>query len=644
MKLLFGALILFLGTLFSAQKHEFLDVPKFNDADLTKEKSLIDEKAPAEVLYRSLHYWIDMSTGFLMKNIYYRVKIYDKDKAEDWLNVEIPVWESKSGSRETLNSMKGYVYNMENGQKTETKVDKSSKFKSKENKYVTINKFAFPNVKNGSVIEYKYEIASPFLYEIPLIFIELKTPSVYTEYVLDSPVNVSYSVDYTGSLTPKYRDIKETTLYGSSYRTYRFGYDNIPAFKEEKFVKNSDNYRTKIRAELHSTNFNNQLRMFSSSWEEIRKKLYDDDDFGGELKKGKITKELIPASVLSAKTSLEKANIIFNYVQKNYTWNGDYGIYTDKGIRGLLNDKTGNDAEINLLLITMLREAGLNADPVLISTVENGMVNTTFPNVGNFNYILAALDVNGELHLFDATSKQSSDNLLPPRDWNELGVLFSDKKASILNIFISKMSYNYMDISAKINDDGSISGSYTDKDTGLYAMRAKEHFDENTDKYKNSYKETFAVDFSDINSSVLENNDFESKMNFSSNNMMDVVGKKIIINPILFLNKTNNEFDQTEERLYPIDFYTPYTRVKKVELEIPEGYKVETLPKSKKIATEDREIEYSYIVESSDRKVVVTATTKVGSDTYPKEYYPAFKQVWKTIIDSQNQVLSLVKE
>lgn len=162
MKLLFGALILFLGTLFSAQKHEFLDVPKFNDADLTKEKSLIDEKAPAEVLYRSLHYWIDMSTGFLMKNIYYRVKIYDKDKAEDWLNVEIPVWESKSGSRETLNSMKGYVYNMENGQKTETKVDKSSKFKSKENKYVTINKFAFPNVKNGSVIEYKYEIASPF--------------------------------------------------------------------------------------------------------------------------------------------------------------------------------------------------------------------------------------------------------------------------------------------------------------------------------------------------------------------------------------------------------------------------------------------------------------------------------------------------
>jgi hypothetical protein len=74
-----------------AQKHEFLNYPKFNDADLSKQKSALDENAPAEILFKSLHFSIDNNTGNLVKKAFYRVKIYDKDKAEDWLNLEIPV-------------------------------------------------------------------------------------------------------------------------------------------------------------------------------------------------------------------------------------------------------------------------------------------------------------------------------------------------------------------------------------------------------------------------------------------------------------------------------------------------------------------------------------------------------------------------
>ncbi|WP_449398760.1 hypothetical protein [Chryseobacterium wanjuense] len=72
-----------------AQKHEFLEPPKFNDADLSKQKSALDENAPAEILYKSLHFSVDYNTGNLIKKAFYRVKIYDKDKAEDWLNLEI---------------------------------------------------------------------------------------------------------------------------------------------------------------------------------------------------------------------------------------------------------------------------------------------------------------------------------------------------------------------------------------------------------------------------------------------------------------------------------------------------------------------------------------------------------------------------
>ncbi|WP_042720108.1 transglutaminase-like domain-containing protein [Flavobacterium sp. B17] len=625
-----------------AQKHKFLDPPKFNDADLTKQKSVLDENAPAEILYKSLHFSIDYNTGNLIKQAFYRVKIYDKDKAEDWLNLEIPLYQNGS-SQETLSKMKAFTYNLENGTSVATKVDKSSKYKSKESKYVSITKFAFPNVKNGSVIEYQYEVTSPFLFIIPEILIETDTPSLYTEYVLDSPENISYNVNYTGFLSPKHREIDERMMYGVNYRTYRFGYENLKAFKTEKFVNNDRNYRTKISAELHSTNYR-ELKLYSSSWEQIKERLYENEDFGGELKKTRLAKENMPANISGISNEIEKADAVFNYVKNTFTWNKDRGIYVEDGIKKMLETKTGNAAEINLFLVMMLREAGLKADPLAISTVSNGLINIASPNVSNMNFVIAAIQTKDGFHLYDATAKQSSIDQLPPRDWNQFGILISKDKVQQLSLTNAKTSFTYLTATAKINSDGSISGNYSDKDTGTYAMFAKESYDDNADKYKKQYKENFAIDFTDIDSKVSENGDFESTMKFSSENLIDKIGKKIIINPMLFLNKSSNEFDQTEERKYMIDFTSPFTRVKKIVLEIPEGYAIEEMPKNKKIVTDDKEIEYSYFAEQKGNTIEVVSTTKVLSPTYPKEYYPAFKQIWGVASKQENQVISLVKK
>lgn len=625
-----------------AQKHKFLDAPKFNDADLSKQKSVLDENAPAEILYKSLHFSIDYNTGNLIKQAFYRVKIYDKDKAEDWLNLEIPLYQNGS-SQETLSKMKAFTYNLENGTSVATKVDKSSKYKSKESKYVSITKFAFPNVKNGSVIEYQYEVTSPFLFIIPEILIETDTPSLYTEYVLDSPENISYNVNYTGFLSPKYREIEERMMYGMNYRTYRFGYENVKGFKTEKFVNNDRNYRTKISAELHSTNYR-ELKLYSSSWEQIKERLYENEDFGGELKKTRLAKENMPANISGISNEIEKADAVFNYVKNTFTWNKDRGIYVEDGIKKMLETKTGNAAEINLFLVMMFREAGLKADPLVISTVSNGLINIASPNVSNMNFVIAAIQTKDGFHLYDATAKQSSIDQLPPRDWNQFGILISKDKVQQLSLTNAKTSFTYLTATAKINNDGSISGNYSDKDTGTYAMFAKESYDDNADKYKKQYKENFAIDFTDIDSKVAENGDFESTMKFSSDNLIDKIGKKIIINPMLFLNKSSNEFDQTEERKYMIDFTSPFTRVKKIVLEIPEGYAIEEMPKSKKIVTDDKEIEYSYFAEQKGNTIEVVSTTKVLSPTYPKEYYPAFKQIWGVASKQENQVISLVKK
>jgi hypothetical protein len=624
------------------KKYEFLNPPKFNDADLSKAKSLLDENAPAEILYKSAYFMVDASTGNLHKKYFYRVKIYDKDKAEDWLNLEIPIYNVGS-NRESLGKFKAFTYNLENGTAVPVKVEKSSQYKSKENKYVTLTKFAFPNVKNGSVLEYQYEIISPFRFIIPEVLIESDTPSLNTEYVLDAPINMSYNVNYTGEMMPKHKEVEERNLYGAQYKTFRFAYENVKGFKTEKFVRNDRNFRTKIGAELNSTNFG-ELKLYSSSWDQIGKRLYENEDFGEQLKKTKLAKENMPAGVSEMKTDLEKANAIFSYVQKTFTWNKDRGVYTEDGIKKLLETKVGNAAEINLFLVMMLREAGLKADPLVISTVENGVINLVSPNISNMNFVLAAISLNDQFHIYDATSKQSSLDEIPLKNWNQFGILVTKGKSLQIQMTNTKSSNTFLTANAKINDDGSISGTYSDKDTGAYAMYAKDSYDDNAEKYKKQYKENFSMDFTDINSKVLESGEFESSMKFSSSNLIDRVGKKMIINPMLFLNKSSNEFDQVEARKYPIDFGSPITKVKKVILEIPEGYTIEEMPKPKRIVTEDKEIEYTYSVEQKGNKLEVTTTTKISSSDYPKEYYPAFKQIWGVASKFENQVISLVKK
>ncbi|AZA80067.1 DUF3857 domain-containing protein [Chryseobacterium sp. G0186] len=627
-----------------AQKHEFLNPPKFSDADLSKAKSLLDENAPAEILYKSVHYRIDASTGDLHKEYVYRIKIYNKDKAEDWLNVEVPLRQSGS-NLETLQKFKAFTYNLEDGKTVPVKVEKSSKYKSKESKYVTINKFAFPNVKDGSVLEYQYEVLSPFafLYLVPEVFIELDTPSLYTEYVLDSPVNIAYNINYTGELMPKHREVADRTLYGTQYKTYRFGFENVKGFKAEKHVRNDSNFRTKISAELNSTHFR-ELVLYSSSWDQINKRLTENEDFGGELKKTRFAKDNMPAGVLEMKTDFEKANALLSYVQKTFTWNKDRGIYTEDGIKKLLETKVGNAAEINLFLIMLFREAGIKSDPLIISTVDHGLINMVSPNLTKTNFVLASVEINGQFHIYDATSKQSSMDEIPLRNWNQYGILLAKNNVSQIQMTNTKSSNTYLTVDAKINDDGSISGSYSDKDTGAYAMYVKDSYDENAEKYKKQYKDNFSIDFTGIDSKVLENGEFESTMKFSSSNLIDRIGKKMIINPMLFLSKTSNEFDQADTRKYPIDFGAPTIKVKKVVLEIPDGYVIEEMPKNKKIVTEDKEIEYSYVFEQKGNKLEVTSTTKISSADYPKEYYPAFKQIWGVASKHENQVISLVKK
>ncbi|SFI22528.1 DUF3857 domain-containing protein [Halpernia frigidisoli] len=642
-KLLFLSTFMCSASLF-AQKHTYLVEPKLTDADVQNMTPSIKSDAPAEILYKSYHYRIDYN-GNMYNDIVSRVKIYDKEKANDYLDVEIPLYESSTGSdREKLSNLKAATYNFENGRVKETKVEKDSKFKSTEDKNYNITKFAFADVKNGSVIEYKYTVETPFYYAIPKVMIERDIPVKYIEYVFETPKQLGYTINYQGSLSPTYREVEEKTIYGGDHYSYRFAYDNVPAYKEESFVKNNDNFKTSIKAEINSSVINNITTNFSSTWLDIRKRLYDNEDFGLQLKKMNAVKDILPANIKSIPVDLDRANAILKFVQNKYKWSNELALYTDKGVKSLISSKIGNSAEINLLLVMLMKDAGLKCDPIVLSTVGKGLLTAYAPSVTLLNYVIACVQTGEKFYIYDATSKFSSQNTIPPRAFNSYGFLMTEKEAKQLNVVYPYVSETILAVDAKLNDDGTFSGHFSDTDNNMYAMVNNESYSENKDTYLQQYKNQYKFPYKNIKSGPAENEAFSTSFDFDSDTFVDAIGGKLVFNPLLFLYTKNHDYDQTEPRKAPLEFLSAYNRIKKVTITLPEGYAFSNVPKSKKIRTEENEIVYEYNVVQAGNKLTVTTTTSIDDATYPKEYYPAFKQIFDNITKLEGQVVTAVKK
>ena len=61
-----------------------------------------------------------------------------------------------------------------------------------------------------------------------------------------------------------------------------------------------------------------------------------------------------------------------------------------------LKTRQGNVAEINLLLTAMLRKAGIEADPMILSTRDNGIANTSYPLISEYNYVICVVFREGQ--------------------------------------------------------------------------------------------------------------------------------------------------------------------------------------------------------------------------------------------------------
>ncbi|HSN48533.1 MAG TPA: hypothetical protein VLR29_07195, partial [Flavobacterium sp.] len=336
---------------------------------------------------------------------------------------------------------------------------------------------------------------------------------------------------------------------------------------------------------------------------------------------------------------------IFNFVKAGVKWNENGGYYCDDGVRTAYKNKTGNAAEINLMLTAMLRHAELTANPVLVSTRSNGIA--LFPSRNAFNYVIAAVETPEGMILLDATEKYSMPNVLPLRDLNWFGRLIrKDGTSTEVDLMPKILSKEAVNMLFNLNSDGSVDGKLR---VQLSDHSALEFRKENLATNKDSYLEKLETNNNniEINDYVRENDldlfkPIVESYSFMDNKSAEIINDKIYISPLLFLTTKENPFKQ-ETREYPIDFGYPQQDKFNINIKIPEGFVVETLPKGINIATGENIGTFKYIIANSQNSIQIAITKDINMAIVPADFYEVLQDFYQQMIDKLNEKIILRK-
>ena len=511
---LFIVLLFTTAVTFSQQKN--FEFEKITAADFNSIKTK-DSSAVAEIIADIGHTRFDYgSVGFyLIFERKIRIHIL-KQEGTSHATIEIPLYKS-GNDKELVTSFKGYTYNLEKGELVKTKVRKEDMFLQEDSEHWNTQKVAMPAVKANSIIEYEYEIHSNFTFNLQPWAFQSNIPVYWSEYNVKIPEYYVYkflsqgyipfaindksssqqqfTVHYESELNAglnQERQPSRTEVYKMEAYEYRWVATEVPAMKPEPFMTTTNDYISKIEFELSSIKMPGSLsKNIMDTWETLNTKLLENDNFGAAIRKGGFISDKLPAITGKANTNIEKVNAIFDHVKDRMKWDGTNGIFVSSMPKKVYEERSGSAADINLMLVAILKEAGYDCEPVILSTRSHGRLQEIYPILAKFNYVIAMVKIDTSKYLLDATSKYLLFNTLPERCLNGTGRVISKKNPGWTPLLTTETKNSFTQVDLSLSEDGSMKGKCIVTSTGLDANDRRNTY---VNKNEKEFIEEFTTD------------------------------------------------------------------------------------------------------------------------------------------------------
>jgi hypothetical protein len=598
----------------------------------------------------------------IIYTVHEKIRLLHKKSFDDLSNVKIGLYTSGT-DYEKLDDLQAATYNMENGNVVVTKVDKNSIFEDKEGDY-KIKKFTFPNLKEGSIIEYTYTTSSPFYRDLPTWYFQGSYPKLSSEFTIESPQFFELMVLSQGYLTPvldtvdAYNDnfnVLEPNDVGAS-RTYNIRsktvkhtwmYKDLPGITDESFITSLSNYVQKLEFQFSAIRFPEATpETFLSTWNETVDQLMKDERFGQDLNQsnGWLKTDLKTAEN-DETDALTKAKAIYAFVRDNYTCTDHDTKYLSQSLKKTEQSKKGNVADINLLLVAMLKAAGFDTNPVLLSTRAHGKAFDEYPIIAKFNYVIAQTTIDGKQYLLDASSPSLGFNLLPAYCYNGNARMIASTPYLINLSADSLHEPEVTTLFITSEADGQLKGSYKHVMNYLQSIDMRDKMKKtNEADYFKDVKKSFAYDVDLTNTGIdsLSQNEMPVSVRFdlSFKPEEDIIYFSPIIADAVY---TKNPF-KAATRSYPVEM--PYCIDENyiMSMQVPDGYAVDELPKSTRVSLNGDEGIFEYLIQQSGNTIQMRCRTKINKATFEPGDYETLRNFFAYVVQKENEQIVFKKQ
>jgi hypothetical protein len=597
-----------------------------------------------------------------------RIKILNKKAFGDLATIRIHLYK-KDDDPEMVDNISASTYNLENGQVVETKLDKKDIFEDRLDKNRFLKKFTLPAVKEGSIIEYTYIKTSPFNVNLPTWQFQWEAyPCLWSEHEVTIPQTLfyivvrqgvhAYAVDkgseghesYKLSRRPEPGSMggeRDDMVVAANTIIHHWVMKDIPAFREERYLSAPSNYLDKIDFQLAKTYNGDEFHDYKNSWKQATEELMKQDDFGATLDDdNELISEKATEITTGSADPLAQAKSIYYYVNGHFTCDDHYDIYLRTNLRDVMKKNGGSVGDINLLLIALLRKKGLRADPVVLSTREYGFNLASYPVLQKLNYVIARLKIDDKVYYLDAAHSQLGFGQLAGDCYNGHARIISNRDSGSVYFETDSLKEKTTTMVLIVNTDKGMEGSWqsTLGREESFELRRKQSGKDEKDYFKNiqtGFGEDMEISDGGIDSLLKPEDPVKVHYEFR---MHQAAGEsRLYLNPIIGEGLHENPF-KAEERRYPVEMPYVMDNMYIFSLEIPEGYTVEELPKSAKVALNGDQGLFEYLLGQQGNIVQLRCHLRLNKANFSPDDYTNLRDFFGFIVKKESETIVLKKK
>lgn len=620
---------------------------KINLANLQDDICPIDSNAHAYYIFHNGKADFYHADNFKLRTRrHFRIKIID-ETALDMASIEVSLY-GIGIDAEKISSIKAMTYNADGDEIIESKMERDAIVYETESAKRTIAKFTLPNVKAGSIIEVEYTVTSGYIFNLNTWHFQSELPILVSRFLVNIPEYLDYKQFHHGYIQVDIEKSKLATTLNVGKEvidTYDNRYDfkavNVPAFLTSEFLTARKNYISSVEFELSRFSLPGYVyEDYSSSWSQISSKLLVNESFGAVLKNARCFNDIAEAMVaLEPATKMYES---FEYIKEHTDWNNYNACLASQSLKRTLETGRGNAADINLALVALMRKTGLEAYPVALSTRNHGFVNRYFPMLSSLNYVVALCRVDGHSYLMDATNDYTSIDLLPTRCLNGQGLLIKENSDAWVSLQGDNVFSEYHSYVLDLTEDGQLKGRKMSKLGSYAAHSTRNHL------AGFASEDDFINDLEDRCSNLLIKDytlknveDLDEKMLMQTDieiiNGVSMVNGLMYLKPMLYERWDSNPLKITE-RLYPVEYPYPYSMTCAVQIKLPEGYTVESLPEALNMVSQHGDCVFKFMSNMNNGVVTtVYSQFKRTEMLYPFTEYQNLKAFYEQVVKKHNE-------